>query len=180
MIYGFYLYFCKMNLTEINKTLFSQAKALKMCDAVHREWYGKSLDASALADLYFQNTDFCIDYHWPSPSVLKDLFDIDTLRSNGFVVDDKWSLLNPSRATIVGVSYSKIRFNGFGAGTIYVCDESAVEVTAKGRSFVVVHVYDDAIATVICDTTARAVVINHSKFSKITTKGQTTIKECNG
>lgn len=167
-----------MNIHEINEILFSQAKSLRMCDKVHKQWYGKDLSAEELFDLYFRNIDFCLDFHWPNINVVNELFDEETLRENGVLIKDSWSFLNKQRLAILGDSKANIRYNAMNVGTVYVCDTAYAEISIKGKAFVVIHAYDDCTVIAICDSTAKATIIRHSKYANIVSKGQTTIKEC--
>ena len=149
-----------------------------MCDSVHRLWYGKTLSPKELAELFFENIDFCLDFHWPSANTLRELLGENNLRDNGIIADDKWSVLNRQWVAVIGNSEATLRYNALNAGTVYVCDGAKVNVFVKGRAFVVIHAYDDANVSVVCDDTAKATVIIHSKFVKVSHKGQITKKEC--
>ena len=167
-----------MGIEEVNEILFSQAKALKMCDNVHRVWYGKTLDVKELMDLFYRNLDFCIDNRWPKRETLSLLFEKDTLRKNGIIADDKWSLLNATNAVIMGDSETTARYNGFSVGKIYVFDNSSCNVTVKGHARAVIHAYDNAKVSVVAENGSHAIVLRHSRQSSCSCMGQTTIKEC--
>lgn len=167
-----------MDLKKVNQSLFAQAKELKMCDEVHRYWYGKSLPVNDLANLMYRNLDFCIDNRWPSKETLKTHFSDDERRRNGVLVDDEWSLLNTTFAVIVGDSNAKARYNAFNVGKIYVMDNSRCEITVKGHASLTIHVYDTASVSVAAQEHAHVLLVEHSKTCTCETAGQITRKEC--
>lgn len=167
-----------MNIQKANKELFAQAKALRMCDEVHKAWYGKTLDVDDLAGLFYRNMDFCIDYRWPSRETLKNLFEKEDLRRNGIIVDDKWSLMNPTFATTIGQSRANIRFNGFSVGKVCAFNDSACIVTVKGHAKVIVHLYDKAFLSCTTRDSAQVTIMLHSENCLYSITGQATIKEC--
>lgn len=167
-----------MNLKEINDTLFSQAKSLRMCDAVHKQWYGKVLSTDDLFSLYYANLDFCIEYRWPDATSVRDMFDVSTLREHGVVANDKWSLLNPTHSIIMGTSHARIRFNGFSVGRVTVMGGSVCEITAKGHSHVTLCVYDNADVRISAEDNARVIILKCSDNCMLKSTGMTTIKEC--
>lgn len=167
-----------MKSKERNETLFAQAKELKMCPAVHRAWYGKTWDADTLADMMYRNMDFCIDNRWPAKGTLKGLFSDEERHRNGIVVEEQWSLLNTTFATIIGDADAKARYNAFNVGKIYVFDNAKCEVTAKGHASVTVHVYDSATVNVTSQDKAHVLVVTHSTHCGGRALGQVTIKEC--
>lgn len=167
-----------MKLKEINEILFSQAKELKMCDDVHRFWYGKTLSYDELIDLFYHNLDFCIDYRWPDEATIKKFFPALVRNHRGILVSEKWSLLNNTYAVIIGNSEAKARYNGFAVGSIHVFDNSTCEVIAKNHAHVTIHVYDNARITVTADEGTQVLVLRHSKHCWCACVGQATIKEC--
>lgn len=165
-----------MNDSEINKILYSEAKELKMCDSVHRMWYEKTFSPNELASIMYANLDFCINTRWPNSVEFRNLFDIKTLRENGIVADDEYSLYNPTHSYILGKSFSKIRYNGFSVCRTTIIDSSECEITAKGHTIVTIHLYDRAkIKVTVCDN-ANVLIIRHSSFCTCDVVGNATIK----
>lgn len=167
-----------MNIEKVNDTLFAQAKALRMCDEVHKGWYGKTLSADELFSLYYANLDFCIEHHWPSNETLKTAFTDEQRRRNGMVVDDRWSLLNPTHSIVLGDSTAKIRYNGFSVGRATVMDSSQCEISAKGHAVAHIHLYDKAKVKITVEGSAMVSVYLHSYQCHYNITGQATIKEC--
>lgn len=166
-----------MNLEEINKTLFLQAKELKMCDAVHKAWYGKVWDYDTLADVMYRNLDFCIDNRWPAKETL-ELVPTEIRHKNGIIVDEQWSLLNNTFAVVIGNANAKARYNAFNVGKIYVFDDSKCDIAVKGHASVSIHIYDSAIVNVTAQDYAHVLVVRHSIQCRCYGKGQITFKEC--
>lgn len=167
-----------MNPEERNKTLFEQAKRLRMCDEVHKAWYGKTLGVDELFDLYYRNFDFCTEYRWPHRNTVRELFSDEERHSHGFVADEKWSLLNPTHSVILGASDAKIRYNGFSVARTDIMDNSHCEISIKGHAIVSVHVYDTARVSVNVEDKGSALIVRHSKKCRCAAMGQATIKEC--
>lgn len=172
------MYICRMNDKERNNLLFNQARSLRMCDGVHKAWYGRVLSVDELFDLYYRNLDFCLDFRWPDAKAVRELFSDEERHKHGVVANEKWSLLNPTHSIVMGDSEAKIRYNGFAVGKATVTGRSKCDITAKGHAYVVVDVYDDACVTVSSEEQARVTVIKNSKNCKLSCLGQTTIKEC--
>ncbi len=167
-----------MNLKEINETLFAQAKELRMCDTVHKEWYGKTWRYDKLADVMYRNLDFCIEHRWPARQTLKTLIPIDARHRNGIVIDEQWSLLNTAFALVMGTSQAKARYNAFSVGQLHIFDDAQCYVSAKGHASVTVHVYDRATANVTAEDKAHVLIVRHSERCRCIKTGQMTEKEC--
>ncbi len=152
-----------MSISEINRILKTEAVRLGLCDKWRDEVWGKELDLNRLAELYFKGSDFVIEHHYPSNASIKALFERDFLRQKGILVDDKWSLLNPTFAMVLGKSESKIRLNAYKVSQIYVRDDSHIEITARHHSHAIVHLYENAAAEVSVSDNATVRVLNHAK-----------------
>lgn len=167
-----------MDIEKINETLFSQARDLRMCDDVHRAWYGRCLTVDELFDLYYRNLDFCTDYRWPGTEEARELFTDEERHAHGVVMDEKWSLLNPTHSIVTGKSNAKIRYNGFNVARTTIMDKSFCDISVKGHAFVTIHLYDKARINIVVETPATAMIIKHSNDCRCTLTGQATIKEC--
>lgn len=167
-----------MNLKDTNKLFFSQAKALKMCDDVHKLWYGKTLSYDELFSLFYQNLDFCIEHRWPSEEDLSQRIPAEDRRKNGLLVNDRWSLLNTTHAAIIGNSVAKARYNGFAVGKIYVFNDAICDIAVKGHASVMIHVYDSAKVSVSAQEGTHVLILRHSDDCICNCAGRATIKEC--
>lgn len=167
-----------MNAKKTNETLFLQAKELRMCDKVHKAWYGRELSVDELFDLYYQNLDFCTDNRWPSNEEAKELFTREELRSHGVVIDETWSLLNPTHSIYLGSAQGCIRYNSFCVGRTTIMGSSSCDISVKGHAIVTIHVYDKANIRVFVEKNAKVIIIKHSTLCTTTVIGKATIKDC--
>lgn len=148
-------------MDRLNSELKTQAITNGLCE----EWQGiwkEDRTPEQLIKMMYNGLDFCLIHHWPSNDFIKQNFDLDTLRQNGVLVDDTYSLLNPANSLILGNSNAKIRYNFTYIGNVNVRDRSDVTLTAKGRSFVIVHLFDNASITAHQADNASIVIIKHS------------------
>ena len=150
-----------MDATELSKTLRESARSNGLCDQWYNEWKD-SCSPKELADKMFKGLDFVLKLHWPSNDFIKEHFNLDFRREVNVVVDDRHSTLNPKQSLILGKSEVTARFNGASHGSIYVRDNSRLTLTAKNRSFVIIHLYDNATVSIKQFDKAQIVVIKHS------------------
>lgn len=151
-------------MNQLNQELKSQAIALGLCNQWQKEWE-KDWNVKTLADKMYKGIDFCIQHHWPTNAFLQRNFSLEELRENNVFVNDKRSVLNPKHSLILGHSEIKVRFNAVNAGTLYIRDNSFVELTAKTRSFVIVHLFDNAQINATQQDLANITIIKHSEKS---------------
>ena len=167
-----------MKLEEINKALYEKGVEHNMCSDVRDSWVN-TLDKQELIDLWYANYDFALINHYPSNSDIKKFFDKKILRENNVLVDDKWSLLNPQKAMILGDSESNIRFNAFHVGQVWVRDNSMANIYVRDNADVTVCVIDHAEVNIVnYNSTARVLVIKYSpKVSVHGTGGGIKVRE---
>lgn len=165
-----------MDRIALSKTLRESARSHGLCDQWYGEWEDDS-SAETLAAKMYKGLDFCILHHWPSNDFIKENFSQDFRHKVNVYVDDRHSALNPRQTLILGKSDITIRYNAANHGEVYIRDNSIVKLTAKNRSFVIVHLYDSArIDATQCDS-AKVVVIKHSHNVAVTTGGIVTVKK---
>jgi len=148
-------------MNKLNTELKNQAIALGMCAQWQKDW-NEDWDVDKMAEMMFKGLNFCSKYHYPSKDFLISHFDRSILRSKNIVADDRYSLLNPEKALITGNSESTVRYNGISSGVIHIQDTSSVKVSAKNRSFVIIHLFDKAQVTVEKEDLAKVFVVRHS------------------
>ncbi len=160
-----------MKLEEINKILYEKGLSCDMCKEVRDEWT-ETLSKQELIDLWFQNYDFAVTNHYPSNADIKNFFDKKLLRDNNVIIDDKWSLLNPSKAMILGDSDTNIRFNGFNVGQVWVRDNSMANIFVRDNADVTVCVMEHGEVNIInYNSTARVLVIKYSSAAMVSKTG---------
>jgi len=167
-----------MNIKEVNSRLYEQGIMRNMCQDAIDKW-NHTLSEQELIDLWYDNYDFAVINHFPDNETIKKCFQQEVLRKNNILVDDEWSLLSPEKAMILGKSVTKIRFNTYNVGQVWVRDMSKAEIYVRDNADVTVCVLDDAIVNIVCyNKTARVLVIKYSKNARITSFGSNiTIKE---
>ncbi len=96
------------------------------------------------------------------------------LRKKNLFVDDKYSVMNPRESLVLGKSNIMFRYNLFSYGNIHVRDDSHAKLVAKNRSFVIVHLYENAYIEATQLDRAKVVLVKHSP--KVTIVAGTNIK----
>lgn len=166
----------KNNDISLSVELRSMARKLNLCDKWFGEWKDDTNEQD-LIDKYFKGLDFCLIHHYPSNEYITSHFERDLLRENGILVDDNYSLLNPSNAILLGLSKSTIRVNARNHAVIHVRDNASVKVVAKNNAFVIVHAMDNATVHAEGFDAARLVVFRNSKSANITVCGKATTED---
>ena len=148
-------------LEETNRELRNSAVMCGLCNQWQMEW-SIDWDYDRMISQFYRGIDFYLKTRFIDRQFIKEHFDIDLLRKNGILVDDTYSLSNPEKAILIGNSSSTIRVNGNKHSVIYLTDNAEVKITAKNRSFVIVHALDSATITAQQSESARLIVIKHS------------------
>lgn len=165
-----------MDSVELSKTLRESARQNGLCDTWYNEWKDNTSKESLVAKMY-KGLDFVLKNHWPSNAFIKENFSQDFLREAHVYVDDKHSALNPNQSLVLGESEITFRYNAAGHGDIHIRDNSSVKLTAKNRSFVIVHLYENAHIEAVQSDTATLTLIKHSHDVSIVTNGNVAVKE---
>lgn len=165
-----------MSVKELSITLRESARQKGLCDEWYNSWKDDTSEDS-LAKKMYKGLDFVLKHHWPTNDFIKENFSTEFLRKVNVYVNDRYSIMNPKQSLILGDSDITIRYNAVGHGEIHVRDNSHVTLTAKTRSFVIVHLYEKAEIDASQIDSAKVVLIKHSKNVNIATKGNVTIKE---
>lgn len=155
------LYLCVMDNKQLNTLLLNEALSLRICDKVLGQWNTDKSDDELVA-MGYKNIDFLLEHHWPSNQTLKNIWTCTFMRSHGIFVDDKWSMNNAEQSIILGGSKVTMRYNGWNIGRVYVRDDAQVVITAKNKSTVFVHAFENACIGIEQYDNARVVVIRHS------------------
>lgn len=164
-----------MSEKELNKELKEKAIACGLCQQWQNEWQC-DWSMEKMISQFYRGLDFFLKKRFVSNSFIKKNVPIEFRRSNGILVDDKYSLVNPENAILLGKSESTIRINGSKASHVYVTDKGKLTVIAKNRAFVLVHLLDDASVDAQAFDSARLVVIQHSNGVSIKTNDLAIVK----
>lgn len=151
---------------EVNRQLRTAAINRGLCNQWQRDWR-HDWDLETMKEKFFKGIDFFILNRFISNDKFKELFSVDELRKNGVLVDDKYSLVNPEHAIMVGNSQSTLRFNQYQVSTLYIIDNSQAKIEAKNNSFVMVHLFDTAQVEIKQTDNAKVVVLLHSNSAVI-------------
>lgn len=165
-----------MDKKELNNELRTQAINNGLCAMWQKEWKN-DWDLDKMVSQFYRGIDFFLDKRFVSDAFIKDNFEKDFLRKNGILVDDTYSLLNPSKAILIGNSQSNIRYNNYKVSTIYIIDNSKAKIIAKGHSAVIVHLLGSPQVEVEQKEHGNVLIINHSKESVIISDDGIKIKE---
>lgn len=163
-------------MDEINKELREQAKGLGMCE----EWQGlwnKDWSKEKMAEMMYRGLDFCLEHHFPTNDFIQQHFEKKFLRENNIFVNDRYSSVNPEESLILGKSEIRLRYNSNKHGIIHVRDNSTLKITAKGRSFVIIHLYEKAYVDAEKFDSASVVVIKHSTDVTVIADSNIKVKE---
>ena len=148
-------------MNELNKDLRNQAVALGLCNdwqnLLNKDWSNEKM-----AERMFKGLDFCLKHHFPSNEYLSKHFEKDFLRKCNVFVNDKYSVLDPQNCLALGTSEIIVRYNGNSHGIIHFRDNSNVKIIAKGRSFVIVHLFEKSYVMAEQKDMAKIVLVKHS------------------
>lgn len=149
------------NLSLLNETIREAAVSKGLCQKWQARWQiDWSLEKMAIK--FYEGIDFYFSTRFITPDFIEKNFPKDFLRKQGLVINDKYSLLNPKYAAILGDSISTIRINGNHPCTIYVADNSNTVIKATQNAFVIIHILDKAQVKAEAYDNAHVKLINHS------------------
>ena len=160
----------------LNKHLRQMAVGCGLCKQWQKDWED-DWDLSKMVDKFYEGIDFYLKTRFIPNLYLKENFPVEFLRKNAILVDDKYSIMNPEQAILIGESESTIRMNGREVSTVYVTDHSRLKVLAKDKSFIIVHALDSAEIEGETEGLGDIVIIRHSKNVKIKNNGGVRIKD---
>lgn len=163
-------------MNELNKELKSQAVALGLCKEWTNSW-GKDWSREKMVERMYRGLDFCLKHHYPSNDFILKHFDQDFRRQSNVYVNDRYSVCNPKQSLVLGTSEITFRYNAWWNGSINIRDNSRVKVFAKNKSFVMVHLYENAYVEAEQTDKATIVLIKHSKNVTIVADSKTKVKE---
>lgn len=163
-------------LKVVNDELRKMAISCGLCGQWQDEWK-YDWDVNRLFSQFYRGIDFFLDKRFVTDEYIKDNFDKETLRQNGMLVDDEFSMMNPNNAILIGRSKGTVRMNGFKVTTVYVTDESRLKIICKNRSFAMVHAYGNTSIDAKAYDSASIVVIRHSDSVSVTASEDVKIKD---
>jgi len=150
-----------MEKESLSSILRREARLIGLCDEWYNSW-NKDASPQELIDKYFDGLDFPMKHHWPSNEFIKNNFDKGLLRKNNLLVDDKYSVLNPAEMVALGNTVSTIRINGISHSSIYARDKSRLNISVRGKAFVIIHLFDQSNVDVNTFDTPNVLLLIHS------------------
>lgn len=171
-------YLCEnfLSMNRLNKELRDTAIGYGLCQQWQDEWNRDYTDKELIGK-FFDGMDFCIEHGYPTNEFIKKNFGKDFLRENNVLVDDKYSLLNPTNTAVFGDSVATARYNAFHSGRIWCKDNAKVNVMASGYSFVIVHAFGSAVINVTANDSSKIVLVRHSASCETHCKGNIIVRE---
>lgn len=167
---------------ELNNCLRAAAIENGLCDNWQRAW-AEDWEPQELIRRFYLGMDFFLKKRFITNEFIKENFPQYLLRDNGILVDDAYSLLNPSQeyhntnyAVTLGNTKAKIRVNGRNMATCYICDSSDVDVVARHESFMLIHATDNVHIRARQRDEARLVIIKHNLDVVLEIDGDVIIK----
>lgn len=160
-------------MDELNEELRNQAKHLGLCNDWQRLWR-KDWSKEKMVEMMYRGLDFCLKYHYPANDFLVKHFELDFLRKSNVFVDDTYSVCNPKQSLVLGNSKIIFRYSAWGFGNVYVRDNSSAKIFTRNKSFVIVHLFDNAHVEAEQKDKSKFVIIKHS--TDVTIVADTNIK----
>ena len=163
-------------MNELNKDLRNQAIALGLCQEWQNSW-NKDWSKEKMVERFYKGLDFCLKHHYPSNDYILKHFDLEFRRKSNVYVNDRYSVCNPKQSLVLGESEITFRYNAWGNGSIHVRDNSTAKIYARNKSFVIVHLYENAYVTAEQTDKATIVLIKHSPNVTIVAEKNIKVKE---
>jgi hypothetical protein len=163
-------------MNDLNKELKNQAIALGLCKPWQDSWK-KDWPTEKMVERMYKGLDFCLKHHWPANDFILKHFDQEFRRNGNVYVNDKYSVCNPKQSIVLGSSEITFRYNAWHIGTIHVRDKSSAKIFAKNKSFVIVHLYENAYIEAEQTDKAIIVLIKHSSNVTIVAGKNIKVKE---
>lgn len=164
-----------MDNREINSELRKKAISLGLCNEWQNNWQNDWTEDKMIAK-YKEGVDFCLANNYPSNEFIKHNFSQKALRSGGLLIDEKYSVDNRRTFVVRGRSEITARYNGDCLGVAYVADNSTLNITARNRSHVIVHILGNAHVNASQYDNATLMLIRHSHECSYTAEGRVAVK----
>ena len=163
-------------MNDLNKELKNQAIALGLCQHWQDSWK-KDWSREKMVERMYKGLDFALIHHWPSNNFILKHFDQDFRRRSNVYVNDIYSVCNPKQSLVLGTSEITFRYNACGNGYIHIRDNSSAKVFAKNKSFVIVHLYENAFLEAEQTDKATIVVIKPAPTVTVAAEKHVKVKE---
>ena len=161
---------------EANQILRQRAIECGLCNQWQEEW-GSDWSAEKLVERFFAGIDFYAQTRFFDKNKVKDLFGTEFLRKHNVLIDDKWSLLSPKRAALIGQSATTLRYGMRNVSEAYLFDNSSALITCKTNATAIIHLYDNASAVAKAYDAGRVLVIRHGVNTRARVEGNASVED---
>lgn len=127
---------------KLGKELALAASKKGIC----KEWFEtmKDLtDKKALIEMYIKGIDFCLANDYPSNDYISQHFKGE-MEAFGVHLDELIFKTNPRTTVALGSCSGSLKFDEFTVAEVFIKHQSDLTLKAKGNSFVMVDIFDDA------------------------------------
>lgn len=150
---------------ELNIALREMARAQGLCDMWYREWTDDSTLDECL-ERYIRGFDFVLENDYPPLDFIRQNFSRELLHKHNIYLDEKVVINNAKSGFYVFLGDCKGMFvaKNFCAATLYIRNDSVIDVTALGGARVFVRYYDDSGGDTTTDAFSK--IIKHNRLKK--------------
>ena len=136
---------------NLSMSLRDEADRLGLCSAWHNAWQDGATPQE-LINKYLRGIDFCLANQWPTAEFIRSRFDVDILRRNGVLANDRYSIRNKPEIVILGSSDVIVRLDGGCSSRIYVNDNSKARIFVRTAEKVIIEARDRSSVEIIADS----------------------------
>lgn len=136
-----------------SEELRNEAIGYGLCDEWQRR-FGKQATDQEMIDLYKEGIDFCISHRFPSAEFIENNFNKEQLVDNGIFVNSTLGKLpkcsnDNNEYVFAGNTKAKITIKGHRVVTLWLLDESDVDVEIEDTSRASIRIYHDSKVNVL-------------------------------
>ena len=129
-------------MEDISNILKNKAISKGLCDTWTKGW-GKGHTLESLIAKYKSGLQWSMENKFPDIKFIDDNFG-DLARIKNIYTKDKHTVYNSSISVCRGISEVEIYFNYYSLGSVWIGDNSNVNITVIDASIVTIHAFDSA------------------------------------
>lgn len=133
-----------MELKELNKVLRNKAIKSGLCFDWQQNVWKEDLDYAGLLAIYKRGLDFSVKNHWLDYDFIKEVFPAEELHKACVYIYEDVDLDGLSGEYVFVGCTGKVRFGDFCASTIYLFEDTHLDVSANDFAKLFVQMYDDS------------------------------------
>ncbi len=157
-----------------NRKLSRELAGLAKADGICNEWHNELLaldDKDAMVEMYLRGIDFCLSRDYPSNDFIRDNFK-GMMERHGVFLDEEVSVSGLRKCVCLGACRGSVEIAGYNVMEVFVKHGSEITIRAKGNSFVMADVFDNARVTVTASDSAK-VCVNVYGNARVETHAET-------